>query len=34
LAEEDDFELVTDKILGCCVGGHFLYCAYYRYFGN
>jgi hypothetical protein len=31
LAEEDNFKLVADKILGCCVGGHFLYCAYYRY---
>ena len=34
LAEEDDFELVAGKILGCCVGGHFFHCAYYGYFGR
>jgi hypothetical protein len=32
LAEEDDFELVSDEVLGCGTGGEFFDCADDGYF--
>jgi hypothetical protein len=32
LAEEDDFELVSDEVLGCGTGGEFFNCADNSYF--